>query len=56
VIGNLKGELSVFKGISVSGKPYLTCNGLGTVGICYHKLEQDEFHMLNIIFYFVHAT
>lgn len=44
MIGNLKGELSVFKGISSAndGQPYVTCSGLGTVGICHHKLEQNE--------------
>ncbi|CAI2181779.1 19126_t:CDS:10 [Funneliformis geosporum] len=31
VIGNLKGELAVFKGISVCGEPYMICNGLGTI-------------------------
>ncbi|CAB4389616.1 unnamed protein product [Rhizophagus irregularis] len=33
VIGNLKGELSVFKGISSAndGQPYVTCSGLGTI-------------------------
>ncbi|RIA86729.1 hypothetical protein C1645_807668 [Glomus cerebriforme] len=33
VIGNLKGELSVFKGISAAndGQPYVTCSGLGTI-------------------------
>ncbi|CAG8530971.1 1123_t:CDS:10 [Ambispora gerdemannii] len=32
VIGNLKGEIALFKGISVGGQPAMTCKNLGTVG------------------------
>ncbi|CAG8566968.1 9012_t:CDS:2, partial [Ambispora leptoticha] len=31
IVGNLKGELAIFKGISVCGQPVMTCKNLGTI-------------------------
>ncbi|CAG8618174.1 6644_t:CDS:2, partial [Ambispora leptoticha] len=49
IVGNLKGELAIFKGTSVCGQPVMTCKNLGTNSIVRVNAE-GKCHIFDIAF------